>query len=558
MDTLFDLNIVLDFLIYERDHHDIAQKCNDIIEEKNWQLWIAASSVDNLYYTLLNEAKRLNVLKGAVQKEFKKFMQKTRVFSVTGRSVAEAIKTKDIEDSIIYNNFRRITPEGIIISRDEELQKLFNVVSPEEFVKKYKSVKLRKSDIPLLDLQKEYRYMLEDIDEAILKNVAQAKYILGPQVKELEDKVAEYIGVKHCVGISSGTDALLLSLRALSIKTKGKEFFESDDEIITTPFTFVATGDTILRSGATPVFIDIDPATYNIDPFKIKEYLRGCEDKKMRNSGGLTSQPPNFLTSSGKVVGIIPVHLYGQACNMDEIVEIAKEYNLFVVEDVAQAFGGMWYGSAGSPQKLGSIGTAGIFSFFPSKPLGGFGDGGMVATDDDEIAELVRMLLRHGGKDKYNVDHIGYNARLDTLQAAILLAKFKYIDEFTERRRKITEVYNRELTGINGIVLPKNYELSAMSHELYHVYHQYTIKVKNGKRDELQKYLKEKGISTMVYYPFPLHKMKVFSDGRSKVSGSPQNAEDATQSVLSLPIEPLQSEADTAYIIDCLKGHFLH
>ncbi|MDI6891243.1 MAG: DegT/DnrJ/EryC1/StrS family aminotransferase, partial [Thermodesulfovibrionales bacterium] len=465
-----------------------------------------------------------------VQREFKKFVQKTRVFSVTGRSVAEAIKTKDIEDSIIYNNFRRIAPEGIIISRDEELQKLFNVVSPEEFVEKYKSVKLRKSDIPLLDLQEEYRYMLEDIDEAILKNVAQAKYILGPQVKELEDKVAEYIGVKHCVGVSSGTDALLLSLRALSIKTKGKEFFESDDEIITTPFTFVATGDTILRSGATPVFVDIDPMTYNIDPVKIRH--------------ALSSMP-----SADKVVGILPVHLYGQACNMDEIITIAREHNLFVVEDVAQAFGGRW-----KDKKLGSIGTTGTFSFFPSKNLGAFGDAGLVATNDDEIAELVRMLRVYGGRDKYNVDHIGYKARLDTLQAAILLSKFKYINEFNERRKRIAEIYNKGLKDLKGLILPSAHSSLPFATE-GHVFNQYTIRLPEGKRDALKKHLKEKGIDAMVYYPLPLNKMKVF-EGRCKIFQELKGSEKASREVLSLPIEPLMKEEDAFRVVEAVKEFF--
>lgn len=258
-------------------------------------------------------------------------------------------------------------------------------------------------------------------------------------------------------------------------------------------------------------------------------------------------------------MGVIPVHLYGQSCQMDEIMDIAKEYNLFVVEDVAQAFGGMWYGSVGSPQKLGSVGTTGCYSFFPSKNLGGFGDGGMVATNNEEIAELVRMLLKHGGKDKYNVDHIGYNARLDTLQAAIILTKVRYIDEFNERRRAIAEIYNKELMEIAGIVLPLTSHVShspshvsPLTSYAYHVYHQYTIKVKNSKRDDVQKYLKEKSISTMVYYPFPLHKMKVF-EGRSKVSDLLENAEKASESVLSLPIEPLMDEEEIYYIIKTLK-----
>lgn len=387
-------------------------------------------------------------------------------------------------------------------------------------------------NIPLLDLKLEYEYMKADIDSAIQKCLKHQKWILGPEVKELEDKLAEYLGVKHCIGVSSGTEALVLSLRALAIKLKGHEYFDRTDEIITTPFTFTATGDAILRSGATPVFVDIDPVTYNIDPAKIREYLDALRLKP----------------HASRVVGIIPVHLYGQACNMDEIMGIAKEYNLFVVEDVAQAFGGMWNG-----KKLGSISATGCFSFFPSKNLGGFGDGGMVSTNDDETANLIRMLLKHGGKDKYNVDHIGYNARLDTLQAAIVLAKFKYIDEFNARRVKIAEIYNKGLADIEGLVLPCARSPMPFADSV-HVFHQYTVMT--SKRDELQAHLKEKGISTMVYYPFPLHKMKVFSDGSSKTAGSLSHAEQACNSVLSLPIEPLQNKNDTAYIIESIKEFF--
>ncbi|MCP4372932.1 MAG: DegT/DnrJ/EryC1/StrS family aminotransferase [Deltaproteobacteria bacterium] len=381
--------------------------------------------------------------------------------------------------------------------------------------------------IPMLDLKCEYEYMKEDIDSAIRTCLEHQKWILGPEVKELENKIAEYNGVNHCIGVSSGTEALVLSLRALAIKSKRQEYFNRKDEIITTPFTFTATGDAILRAGATPVFVDIDPTTYNIDPDQIMGYL--------------TKNP-------GNVVGILPVHLYGQPCRMEEIIDIAQEYDLFIVEDVAQAFGGVW-----KNRKLGSIGDANTFSFFPSKNLGGFGDGGMISTNDDKISELVRMLLKHGGKDKYNVDHIGYNARLDTLQAAVLLAKFRYIDEFNEKRGRIADIYNEKLSGINGIVLPLNDDLSTETGELRHVYHQYTIRVKDGKRDELQGYLKENGISTMLYYPTPLHKMKVFED-RSKVYGDLINTEQAAKEVLSLPVEPLQDKKDTVSVIDKIKG----
>ncbi len=373
--------------------------------------------------------------------------------------------------------------------------------------------------VSMLDLHAEYLFMKADIDAAIARCLEHQKWILGPEVAELESRVAGYLELKHCIGASSGTDALVLALRALAISRKGKEYFDHEDEIITTPFTFTATGDAILRSGATPVFVDIDSGTYNIDPAKIKE----CVEQ-----------------DHSRVVGIIPVHLYGQGCDMDEILAIAREYDLFVLEDVAQAFGGSFKG-----KKLGSVGHAGAFSFFPSKNLGGFGDAGMVATNDDTIADLVRMLLKHGGKDKYNVDHVGYNARLDTLQAAILVAKLRYIDQFNGRRRQIASFYNRELGAQSGIILPT----SPGGFDAGHVFHQYTLRVLAGERDRLQAGLKRAGIDSMVYYPVPLHHMKVFN-GKQKPFGDLDNTVTATLEVLSLPIEPLMTEEDCGRVTD--------
>ncbi len=383
----------------------------------------------------------------------------------------------------------------------------------------------------MLDLYSEYIYMKEEIDAAIQKCLKHQQWILGPEVNELEEKISQYLGVKHCIGVSSGTDALILSLRALAIKFKGQEYFNKADCLITTPFSFVATGDTIIRSGATPIFVDIDPKTYNIDPENIEMYLL------------------NHRSSITEIVGIVIVNLYGLPCNMNKIMYIAKEYNLFVIEDCAQSFGAKWNG-----KYTGTFGDAGCFSFFPSKNLGGFGDGGMISTDDNEIAEIVRMLIKHGGKDKYNVEHIGYNARLDTIQAAVLLAKFKYFEEFTERRRSIAEIYNKELSSINELILPYyNFPSSIMN--CYHVYNQYTIRLRNNKRDKLQQYLKNKGINTMVYYPVPLHRMKLF-EGRCKLSGVLKNAEEACKSVLSLPIEPLMRDYEIEYVIDGIKDFF--
>ena len=380
------------------------------------------------------------------------------------------------------------------------------------------------NEIPMLDLKLEYEYMKNDIDLAIRKCLEHQKWILGPEVKELETTVAEYLGVKHCIGASSGTEALVLSLRALAIKITGREYFTSDEQIITTPFTFTATGDAILRSGATPVFADIDPASFNIDPQQIRNYIS---------------------SANRKVVGILPVHLYGKSCQMDEIMTIAKDHGLFVVEDVAQAFGGTW-----KSKKLGSIGTTGCFSFFPSKNLGGFGDGGLVSTNDDSLAELVRMLLKHGGKDKYNVDHIGYNARLDTLQAAVILAKLRYLDEFNNKRVRIAQSYNEELRGATELLLPEISE--------GHVFHQYTVRVAGRKRDALQKKLQSSGINTMVYYPVPLHVMRVFSGRHALADRTCANAEQIALEVLSLPIEPLMKDGVIKTIASNIKSATYH
>lgn len=376
----------------------------------------------------------------------------------------------------------------------------------------------------MLDLKAEYLYMKEDIDAAIARCLEHQQWIFGPEVSEFEEKVAEYIGVGHCIGTSSGTDALVLALRALAIKTKSRQYFDRSDLIITTPFTFTATGDAILRAGATPLFVDIDPVTYNIDPSKIREAL----------------DRPNTTFDSSRVVGILPVHLYGQSCQMDEIMSIAREYNLFVVEDCAQSFGGSW-----QDKKLGSIGDAGAFSFFPSKNLGGFGDAGAVTANDDELDGLIRMLIKHGGKDKYNVDYVGYNARLDTFHAAVLLAKLKHINDFNDRRCKIAQCYSECFKDVESVIVP------SMPNDC-HVFHQFTIRIVNGQRDALQLHLKIVGIDTAVYYPVPLHKMKVFSK-RCFISNKLEETKRTSESVLSLPIEPLSQEEDISYIVECTK-----
>lgn len=371
----------------------------------------------------------------------------------------------------------------------------------------------------MLDLSLEYRHMKKEIDRALKDCLRHQKWILGPEVKKLEEKIAKYLGIDFCVGTSSGTESLVIALRALSLQRFNSEYFTREQKIITTPLTFTATGDAILRSGATPVFVDIAPETFNLDPQKIREYLR--------------KNPDN-------IVGIVPVHLYGRACEMDQILAIAKEYKLFVIEDVAQAFGGTWKG-----KKLGSLGDLASFSFFPSKNLGGYGDGGMVAANDPGLAETVRMLTKHGGKDKNNVDHIGYNARLDTIQAAILLIKLKYINEFNKKRVAIAKMYQKELADCAELILP--------TIAPGHAFHQYTIRVLNNKRKQLQEHLAANGISTMIYYPVLLSKMPLFQK-ISEPAGTLASAEAASPEILSLPIEPLLQKREVLSICRCIHA----
>jgi len=377
--------------------------------------------------------------------------------------------------------------------------------------------------IPILDLKREYTLLKNDINKQLKDCLDSQQGILGPKVSEFEEKVAKYLGIKYAISVGSGTDALLLSLKALALKLKGKENFDKKDEIITTPFTFIATAEAIVRSGATPVFVDIDPNTFNINP--------SCIEKAVTKD----------------TVGILPVHLYGLSCDLINISKIAKKYNLFTVEDCAQSFGASF-----GVKKVGTFLDCGAFSFYPSKNLGGFGDGGLIATNSKTIAELAKVLRNHGQTKQYKADYIGYNSRLDSIQAAILLVKLKHIDKFNNVRIKIAKKYNEAFKNIKQIECPQlkacssaGAKTSNLKLKTKHVYHQYTIKVSS--RNALLKYLNSKGIGARIYYPVLLHKMKAFS--KTKRRGSLKRGEKVSSQVLSLPIHPFLTSSETQYII---------
>lgn len=345
--------------------------------------------------------------------------------------------------------------------------------------------------IPVLDLSPEINDLWDELNTAFQTVLRSGHFIMGEQVSLFEQQVAAYLGVKHAIGLNSGTDALVIGLRALGV--------EAGDEVITTPFSFFATAEAASIIGAEPIFVDIDPLTYNLD----------------------VSQVAGAITPRTKA--IIPVHLYGHAADLDAILALAAKHGIQVLEDVAQAFSGEYRG-----RKLGTMGKAGAYSFFPSKNLGAYGDAGMLTTDDDTVAQSARMLRAHGSLKKYFNQTVGYNSRMDTLQAAILSVKLPHVESWSEGRRAAAARYNELLAGLPGIVTPCEATYAR------HVYHQYTIRVLDGKRDALQARLDAAGVSTMIYYPVPLHKLPVYADRNLHFPISEATAAE----VLSLPIWP--------------------
>ena len=359
--------------------------------------------------------------------------------------------------------------------------------------------------IPVIDLTPGIDDLRADLMAAVEEVLASAQFILGPNVAAFESEIAAYLGVEHAVGVNSGTDALVIGLRALGVGP--------GHEVITSTFTFFATAEAISVVGARPVFVDIDPDTFNLDPGAVE------------------------VAVGPRTRAIVPVHLFGQSANMDEITRMATDHELAVLEDTAQAMGAEW-----RSRRAGTIGVAGAFSFFPSKNLGGFGDGGMLATDDAGVAERARMLRSHGGKRKYHNEMLGYNSRLDELQAALLRKRLPRLDAANAGRRRVAAGYDAALAALDGVVRP------VVVPGAGHVFHQYTVRLPAGRRDEVAARLRAEGIATMVYYPVPVHLLPVYAhlDVHLPV------AERAAAEVLSLPIWPEMTDPQIERVADAL------
>ncbi len=383
-------------------------------------------------------------------------------------------------------------------------------------------------NVPLLDLRAQYATIKKELDEAILRVAESQYFILGPEVKKLEENVAEFINVKHAIGVSSGTDALLIALMAIGVGP--------GDEVIVPTYSFFATAGVVARLHAKPVFTDVDPVTFNMLPEDIEVKI------------------------TEKTKAIIPVHLYGQVADMNPIMEIAKKHGLKVIEDGAQAISAQY----SDGRCAGTIGDIGCFSFFPSKNLGGYGDGGMVVTNDDELGEKLRILRVHGGKPKYYHKIVGGNFRLDAIQAAVLNVKLPHLNDWSAKRRSNAELYTKlfiekglaeaegetEFDERNKVLLPRAvYKESG--HKNYHIYNQYVIRVE--KRDELREFLKENGVATEIYYPVPFHRQECFANLNAKDEDYP-NSNFAAEHSLALPIYPELTDEQIEYVVNAIMN----
>lgn len=390
-------------------------------------------------------------------------------------------------------------------------------------------------NVPLLDLKPQYQALKAELDSALLRVAESQYFILGPEVKQLEANIAEYVGTKHAIGVSSGTDALLLALMALGIGP--------GDGVIVPTFSFFATAGVVSRLGATPIFVDNDPVTFNIDPKAVEAALE-C-----------------YAHSDITIKAITPVHLFGQAADMDGIMAIAAQHGLKVVEDCAQAIGVQYKDG----RRVGSIGDVGCFSFFPSKNLGCFGDGGIITVNDDALAHMIEIMRVHGGEPKYYHKVIGGNFRIDAIQAAVLNVKLPHLDSWHEGRRRNAAFYTKhfveaglaEGTGRtafddkNAVLLPASvYEDQGHAHPYLHIYNQYCIRVQD--RDGLIDHLRAHSIGCEIYYPVPFHKQECFQDVPSSRGTYPQ-ADAAAGSILALPIFPELTEEQLGYVVEVVR-----
>lgn len=509
---VLDLSVIINFWL-GTDSSKITDELLDTFKGQGVQVWIAASSIATLDYVARNRFKQAGVdptvIDNLIHQLMENLFQTVEILSAHGFDQKAVYgNAEDFEDAQIAAAARCLSGADVcIVSEDKSFDALGEVpvYTPQQALDWLQSAPASVAVLPFIDLAAQQHQILPELEKNLTQVLRHGQYIMGPEIKALEERLAAYCGAKHAVALASGTDALLVAMMALGIGP--------GDEVITSPFTFIATGEMIALLGAIPVFVDIDAATYNIDPCLIEAAI------------------------TPRTKAIMPVSLYGQCADFDAINAIAARHNLPVIEDACQSFGATYKG-----RRSCALSSIGCTSFFPSKPLGCYGDGGACFTDDAALATSMRQIMAHGQDRRYHHPVLGINGRLDTLQAAVLLAKLDIFEDEVAAREQIGKRYTELLEGT--VVTPQLKPGSTS------VYAQYTIQISG--RDEVQKKLQGKGIPTAVHYPVPLHLQPVFAHLNKPVGSFPV-AETAAERVMSLPMHPYLSEEELTTITTAVK-----
>ena len=518
MDLLLDVNVAIDVCTKRAGFYEVADYALAKCKQTGGRAWLYTGSVQTLEYVARAEIRQhMNQAgKDLTARQIEKLTrQMLKAFAADKHWLAalaeegDVFDSEDPEDEQLVTALERFKHGDIfLLTRDERLLKLNDsrIISPQAYL----NLEINSKSIDFIDLKTQQDSIRPILEQNIHRVLNHGQYVMGPEVVALETKLAEYVGVKHCISASSGTDTLMIAMMALGIG--------AGDEVITTPFTFIATGEMIALLGAIPVFVDIDPRTYNIDPAKIEAAI------------------------TPKTKAIMPVSLYGQCADFDAINAIANRHGLPVIEDAAQSFGATYKGKKScNPSTIGST------SFFPSKPLGAYGDGGALFTNDDALAKAMREIRVHGQEKRYYHSRIGMNGRLDTMQAAVLLAKLERFDWEVEQRSKLGARYSELIQKQNVSILQDAVTTPYLEPFNTSVYAQYTVLVKN--REQVQQKLKEAGIPTAVHYPVPLHLQPAFAN-LGQGEGCFPIAEALSKEVMSLPMSPDLEIEKLDYIID--------
>lgn len=514
MKVFFDTNILIDAAVRIDKYPDSFKLLNDLLESSGCSLWVSAISINNIEYIVskLHNRKKARALLNLIKEEFSiiPFRKSTFLNAVVQNE-------GDFEDLVQMASAEEFYMDWIITRNVNHFENsVVPAVTPAEFLEKWDAGEFDDiTHVPFLDLKAQYHQIYNEVDDKITDIISNTGFILGKHVVEFEERFAELQGSRYCIGVSSGTDALHIALMALEIGP--------GDSVIVPVNTFIATAEAVSLCGAEPVFVDCDKY-YNIDVLKLSDHLSAIRHR------------PQALPKA-----IIPVHLYGQPANMDEIIAIAEEYNLNVVEDCCQAHLARF-----GDKPVGNFGEFGAFSFYPGKNLGAYGEAGALITNDEELYEKARMLRQHGEIQRYHHEIIGHNYRMEAIQGTVLSTKIKYLREWTENRRANARLYYELLQNVNGVEIPEELE------KTYCVYHLYVIQTDD--REGMRNYLSKQGISTGLHYPFPLHLQNAYKFMGHKGGDFPM-AEKAAKRILSLPMYPELSEAQIKFVVDKIKEY---